>query len=474
MKKVSGSNFYQINSASLEKIKIAATGAGTANATRNPFDSARRVDHQILKPGEAELWQIKEFLQHEQGIATNAFGILHAEEIKEKGHDGSISKKIRLYVRSSPDGRDDGFFAKFKYENQQRRAAEVLASLAKAYQSAATSPQAGHPKDDALQRLITQSASLDIETIASCIQDVAFGIEAEKLKQSTAATEEHNRMREHLKGKLPGRANDEGRINANEAAQNLKEFGFKAAEVRAFHKLVNNIMDGKGRTDDEDEYAIRKFQDHWLRGCERRTDTGKSFRALICSNPEYQRWNTIVHCLARCAKSKFDFDAYYHKDYIMLPSIKDMDWSKARRDEGITYDLMKIMHEEAGKNNTFECENSARSGQKLFAAKRCRISPQQNTLELQQKAYLARMYKSITDGHVESGSAWVLTPLFNYTENTIDQCIAIMLRPFKSAFEAGKTSLEVDIFSADHRITDKFDKAWEKLRASNKMEFSLS
>ncbi|MFL6715986.1 MAG: hypothetical protein ACJ8G3_06445 [Burkholderiaceae bacterium] len=460
------SKVYQIDYESFNKLRsvkarqaplLAPHDAGTLPAHTS---SSATVPH-ALKPGEAELWQINQFLQAEQA-RTDANSTIHAQ-IRCDDSCGN-KKTIRLYIRSKAESCNDSLIDRFKYGYEQLQAAVLFTTLGRAYRNASTSPQACHTKNDSVERLINWVISPNMESITSWTQALALSIENDRFQKNSEQRDQHKKMLSIVSNSLQPRSPGEETITSESATKELKKYGFKSSEVTAFHKLVDNLVDGE-KTDEEHEYQIHNFWMRWVGICERETNNfGKDFRRLICGSSELQRWNIVAHHLANRMEPKFDLRSYAGFDRVMVPNVEEMIWPEVieAKDKGETHALVTKMHEDAYRNRGIEIK---RFGfQKLVAAESCVISAEQTQLTPQQRAFLKRSYAT-SAGFEDS---CLLTPLFNYTDNTIDQCIAIMIGPFKGALEKGQPLPRVGIFSSDSRISKKFNEAMEKLATTGR------
>lgn len=465
MDKTKFQGIYQIDYESFNRLRSVGAKPAPLRAPRNAGASPARTSSKAtvqhdLNAGEAELWQINQFLQAEQSARTGVNGILHAKIARDKIRGNR--QTIKLYIRSEADSRHDGFIAAFKYKREQQQAIELLRTLAKAYKgasTASTSPQACRSKNDSLENLINQAISPNIESLAACTQAIALTIEDDKFQKSAEQRDQHNKMRSVVGKNLPTRVLNEETMTPESAATELEEYGFKSTEVTAFHKLVDNLVNGREKTDEEHEYQIRRFWMQWVGICELgANNTRKDFRRLICKSPEFQRWNLVAHHLADRIEPKFNLLSYAGFDRVMVPSVEVMVWPELieAKDKGKTHDLVAEMHEDAYRNRRMEIKKFG--SQKLFAAEGCVISADQTKLTPQQRGFLKKSYATIASFE----DSCLLTPLFNHTDSTIDQCIAIMIGPFRGASEKGKPLPRVGIFSADPRISGKFNEALEE------------
>ena len=89
---------------------------------------------------------------------------------------------------------------------------------------------------------------------------------------------------------------------------------------------------------------------------------------------------------------------------------------------------------------------------------KCNIS----CVPLSMHIYLKQTYESVFGHKAIFAKTIILTPLFNYTEDTIDECIDLMLAPAKKEGKPGE-NLRLGISTPDPRIRLKFTNAVHKL-----------
>lgn len=80
-------------------------------------------------------------------------------------------------------------------------------------------------------------------------------------------------------------------------------------------------------------------------------------------------------------------------------------------------------------------------------------------LNPEQEVELFSVYQKFINTAVKEKREIVLTPIFNYTENTIDRCIDAMITPIVTQKAIGAELPEIRFFSSDPRITEKFNLA---------------
>nr|WP_217344973.1 hypothetical protein [Noviherbaspirillum sp. L7-7A]MBV0879181.1 hypothetical protein [Noviherbaspirillum sp. L7-7A] len=472
MEKVDNSRksvFCELDYASIKNLNQKATASESALKNR-PLTNDE-TQQAKLNPGEAELWQINTFFQREKELQPNTELVLHAERVNYKRADGAKVEKIRFYARpksEKTEKTEQGFFAFFdnlinqgkKNHSDQNQADNTVADLAKAYMDA-TGVTASRPTlHSSLDRLIQRSASAATGSIAPDLMVVATAIGNEKFKNPTGlALAKKSDFRDAVLAELNISHNGCPIVAEQRMLEDLASFGFQKKEVIAFQQLVDNIVSNKN-TDEEDLYAIGTFRKQWIAFHDSKSPAGQKFRDFVWDNSTCQVWNTVAHRLAERPAPTFDFNAHAKGDVIMVPEVEHI---QTLPGESTLREIVDKLHSDASKENQaqFTKINSG-GGKVLVAAKSCHIDEMQYQLRTTQHAYLKQTYESVFGHKAASAETIILTPLFNYTEDTIDECIDIMLAPAKKERKPGE-NLRLGIFTPDPRIRLKFNTAVHKL-----------
>lgn len=456
--------FYELDYTSIKNLNQKAPASASASALDAHSSTNGKPEQKKLNPGEAELWQINMFFQREKELQPNTELILHANRINYKRANGAKVEKIRFYVRPKIE---KGFFAFFdnlinqkKNLDAQNLADSTLANLAKAYK-ASSHVIASHPTlNSTLDHLIQRSASPASGCIARHLIVIATAIGNEKFGTPTeTALAKKVAFRDAMLAELRISYLELPVVTEKKTLENLTYFGFQKKDIMAFQRLVNDIV-GKANSDEEDLYAIDRFQKQWVALHDSNSPGGQKFRDFVWDNPTYQVWSMVAHRLAERPAPTFDFNAHANGDVIMVPKVEHI---QTLPGESTLREIVDKLHSDASKKNRpqFTKINSG-GGKVLVAAKSCHIDEMQYQLRNTQHTYLKQTYESVFGHKAVSAKTIILTPLFNYTEDTIDECIDIMLAPAKKEGKPGE-NLKLEISTPDPRIRLKFNNAVHKL-----------
>lgn len=463
-------NRYRIESRSIENQKTVGPASVTAGmSAHNRLETGKAASHAV-DPVESQLCQLNDFLQMERKRLPDTEWVLHARRTKA----GWMEREgIQLYVRPKVEGFFAGLLDHVINGGEQRRAAKLVSTLAGAYVESAHQ-KASCPAFLAphLARLKAPGACVDKASALSLKKLARTIIEEKRGKPGASAIERQNSMRGNVRLDLnPNGARDIELVSAQQALKELQPFGFNEAEINAFRELVYDIVHHKNKGD-EDLYPLRKFQKKWIRQCDLDSEAGKKFRELICKNPCYRAWNLVTLHLGGRTAPKFDLRTYRNFGYVMVPPTDALVWSEEVSDGGKMHEMIGMLHENSmlkGKTQSlsFKESNSSYYRQMLYAATSCVIGSKQAELEPAQRDHLDAAYRSVFPDGRDRSDLILLTPLFNYTEKTIDACVTAMLRPLMIDIENGHPFSMVEIFTNDPRISAKFYEARRTLQVRN-------
>lgn len=453
---------YQFDYGSI-KNRNKGVGAATPEAKgSNTHVTNKGAIQQKLRLGEAELWQLNQVVQEQKRGNPNVEFVLHAKRIK----GGAKTGQIRLYHRPKEECEKAGFLAKMQSVREQRLAAEVIARLASTFKSSSRELTASCPTLAAsLESLTKPSASLTTNFLSAHLQNVAIKIETAKLDSSTKPMpakqiDVRNKLRKELHDFYDSNTPT---VDLKKALYDLASFNFQSEEIKAFQELVSNVNNGR-ESSQEDLYAIQKFRTQWVAISDSGTVEGKKFREFTRENPEYHAFSMVAYGLENRPAPMFDLSLYAGFDVVMLPMIEQMQ----PLNDPAEQEVVKKLHADSKPYASKKLGKSIFKKQTLVAAERCVIAPEQVKLLPNQQIHLLKNYTKVIADSGDLDQKVILTPLFNYTENTIDDCVKHMLRPVKMAWEqekkTGKGNLKVDIFSSDPRISKKFYEALRDLK----------
>lgn len=461
-------NSYRIDQRSIEKQKTAGPASFPAGMPAHTGLETGTTALHAADQVERQLCQLNDFLQTERKRLPDTEWVLHAKRTKA----GWMEREgITLYIRPKAEGFFNVLFDRIINGGEQRRAAKVISTLAGAYAAGSPHRKASCPAFLApdLAKLKAPGACVDSASARS-LKKLARTIAEEKRGRPGApAIERQSSMRGKVRSDLnSNRAHGTVLVGEQQAIKDLQPFGFKPAEIEAFGKLVLDIVNDENKGN-EDLYSLRKFQKEWIRQCDLDTDDGKKFREFICKNPCYRAWNLVTLHLADRTAPKFDLRSYRNFGHIMVPPTNALVWSEEVNDGGKMHEMIGTLHENSrlkGKTQSlsFKESNFSYYRQMIYAATSCVISSEQTELEPAQRNHLDEAYRSVFPDSRDGSELILLTPLFNYTEKTIDACVAAMLRTLRVDLENGNPLSKVDIFSNDPRIKAKFYEARRTLQ----------
>lgn len=470
MEKVKKSpGFYELDYTSIKNLNQKAPALSSALDARSLTNA--KTQQEKLNPGEAELWQINAFLQSEKELQPDTEFVLHAERVNYKRADGAKVEKIRFYTRPRTEETEEtekGFFAFLdnlinkdrKNQDDKNLANSTLAALAKAYKAAAGATASRPTLRSSLDRLIQRSASPASGSIALDLKVVATAIGNEKYERATeSALAESSTFRDAMLAEISISYNKFQDFAERKTLEDLTSFGFQMTEIMAFDRLVSNIM-GKKNGDEENLHAIDRFQKHWIALHDNNSPSGQKFRDFVWSDPTHIVWSMVAYRLAGRPAPTFDLNAHAKGDVIMVPEVE---YIQALPGETTMRETISKLHSDATEKNCPQFAKTNFEGEKiLVAAKGCAIDENQHLLYSYQHTYIQRAYESIFAHKATTARTIILMPLFNYTENTINDCIDIMLAPAREIFKRGE-KLTLGISTRDPRIKLKFDNAVYKL-----------
>lgn len=470
MEKVKKSpGFYELDYTSIKNRnqKAPASSALDARSLTNA-----KTQQKKLNPGEAELWQINAFLQSEKELQLDIELVLHAERVNYERSDGAKVEKIRFYTRPKIEKTEEtkkGFFAfldnlinkdkknqEKKNQDDKNLANSTLAGLAKVYKAAAGVTASRPTLHSSLDRLIQRSASPASGSIAPDLMVVATAIGNEKYKRATeTALAESSTFRDAMLAEINISYNEFQGFAERKTLEDLTSFGFQMTEIMAFDRLVSNIT-GRKNGDEENLHAIDRFRKQWIALHDNNSPGGQKFRDFVWNDPTHIVWSMVAHRLAGRPAPTFDLNAHAKGDVVMVPEVK---YIQAFPGETTMRETISKLHSDATEKNCPQFAKTNFEGEKiLVAAKGCVIDENQYLLYSYQHTYIQRAYESVFAHKAATARTIILMPLFNYTENSIDDCIDIMLAPAREVVRRGE-KLSLGISTPDPRIKMKFDNA---------------
>lgn len=460
LKKAAG--FYDLDHASINDLNTKATVPASASGSSTSSNGKKKQEE--LKPGEAQLWQINAFLQSEKKRQPGTELVLYAKRVSYERADERKIEKIRFYSRPKAEKGLLAFLDNLIHQDERKLAVGILADVANAYKASAGKLTASYPElAPSLHSLTQPSASADTGSMERHLWTVAGAIEKEKLEGALAQQSGfRNAVREELKILFTG--SDIPVIDSQKALNDFQPFAFHPRKVAIFQRFVDGIISARSKGEKglsaEDLSAINDFQRMWVKLSESDSPEGQRLRDLVWDNPAYHAFGVVAYRLAKRPAPTFDFDAHHKGDVVMVPEIEHVQALSGTANTKIVRRTIRELHAAASKTGSAQfTELTISRKQVLVAAKNCVISPEQTGVSHSQFQYLKRTYESVFAHKAGSARTVILTPLFNYTKNTIDECISIMLQPLKTAREKGMKLPLVGVFSVDPRIRSKFQDA---------------
>lgn len=457
------------------------------------------VPSTLSEKDQAQLWQLNAFVQAERkDLPKDVDGVFHAKKTEHKNADGTKVSRIDLYIRPKAHG-IFSFFDSLIYGKEQKLAADILVPLINRAPTAcpsansASAPQYRTPSNGSQAR----QASVQVHSIASSLKTIADRITADKLKPT--GKNDPLGKQDSLRNAVRAQAEfsqwdaNANTLNDSDLTKTLEGFGFKAEGITTFESIANAIARNHA-IENIPMAALHEFWMTWVATCNRADEAGKfskagkDFRKFICNHEKLRAWNVLAHHLARQPQPKFDLSAYASYRRVMVPDVDDMIWPEASQDHGATHAIARSLHAkagktiakifeakaaesknenllaEAGKKVMLEGEPTPDNEQQLFAAYRKFFNSKPNSLSAADETYLSNAYAQFISSSIDANESFLLTPLFDYEEATIEACIATMLAPIDKALKEGKSLPDIGIFSTDSRISTRFNEELDKLK----------
>ena len=309
-------------------------------------------------------------------------------------------------------------------------------------------------------------------------------------QQKNIAMEKHNGMRTRIaledeffqwKPNYGEPEFDEAHSHLPDLPETLKGLG--PQKLEAFSKFVDDIKTLK-RTSPECTQAISEFCDIWADCFNRKDKAGDDFRNVINGSSQLRAWNIVAHYIAlrddpyvvseekNSAFTSRDLDSeaqhtcpfhpammnlrhYGDNTRIMIPPLEEVYLPQETSDEQALVHALKAADKSLRENN----EPIEINKQVLTICGKFELSTDSESLTPVQEAEIFAIYQKVISDAVQAGQKIVLTPIFNYTEKTIDRCIdAIVTSILTQQSLVGKLP-EIRFFSSDPRIGNKLDLA---------------
>ena len=471
----------------------------------------------------AQLWQLNRIVQSIH--ANNPDSILHAKRTRRvNGQDGcaKIVEIVVLYARPRPEGRIASFFHNIWYSKEQDLAAQVLSTLSVAGKVQGAVPAAAHA---GLNMLAGQKKApkmiLHIKWCRGHLQKISDAIAMDRLAMTEVLSEKGSAVRKRIRSEFSSREEncnlpDEAKalLGSAERCDTHHEFlpyDFVDREIQAFQQLVEDIRSKRDSSTDAE--VILDFCIRWAAHYE----GSLPFKELVHGSDKYRAWNVVAQYVAyrkhdfikqeagavssplpfhkqdypQPAKvravqpldqeveniwtgqaSKFRLADYTEYDRVLAPPRQD--WAPlAMIGEQESTLFAAALHRQVGADDSFHSQQGIREGQLLFAARSVDIAPEQAALTADQEKHLRLAYRNFIEESVTSDTSFVLTPLFNYTVQTIDACIACMLAPLELGLRLKQPLPKVVIFTTDERVRRKFDAKLDTLQRQARHEQTM-
>ena len=473
-------------------------------------NSAKRMEvakHSAYESFRNQFLEINKFVQSSNGLGSN--NVLHAFYKQSTAHDGKKTQEIILYSRPRSSNLITRFFDWVLYSDQEHLAQRFLLKfLACAPTFELSNFSEGQNGSSGINK-VTDNATVWIKSMrgigqhslgkenlskVKCSSVYFLEIAKELRRQIEEETKETKARNDNMIECIafeddffqwqPDRRNGELDAPWNSASQlpeELKIFGTE--KIKAFDEFINDIK--KLNSSSINPGRISRFSDFciaWVNLFNRKDRQGDCFRNTINKNSQLRAWNVAAHYLALrdhpyiVQKEKNPYAA-------IIPVNSELQGYRAPFDPAIMnlqhYDdtahvmislstdiyfpetavnRQETLHAIANMDKQVPGEDKSIKFNKQVLTV-CRLIDISNDINPIQEAELFSAYQKFINTAIKEKKEIILTPIFNYTENTIDRCIDAMITPIVTQRTVEAELPEIRLFSSDPRITEKFNQA---------------
>jgi hypothetical protein len=272
---------------------------------------------------------------------------------------------------------------------------------------------------------------------------------------------------------------DRSHKETSELPEELKHFG--SEKIKGFEDFLKDIKElNLGPASAERTSEFSAFCATWVSCFNKKDKQGDEFRNAINRSSQLRAWNVAAHYIAlrdhpyiiqkeanphtiviASAEASQRYNApfnpammnlQHYKDsaYIMISPLNEI-YCKKRDEQTVIREPNNVDEKNPQGYKSIQFNN-----QVLKSFRPLNISEYLNP---EQEAELFSAYQEFINTAAEANKEIVLTPIFNYTENTIDRCIDAMITPIVTQRAIGTKLPEIRFFSSDPRITEKFNLA---------------
>jgi hypothetical protein len=449
--------------------------------------------------------KINDFVQSSED--ANRRNILHGYCKKSLDNEGNEQEEIIIYTRPRSANLITRFFDWVLYSEQEDFAQKFLLRFLASAPTMKPSDLSESQETENQIKKLSECAAVWINSMKGIGQHALAKKNLSIVKNSSkhfleAAKQLRNEIKEEMEERerknrimlncialedqffqwKPNHENTEIERSHNEISklpEELKNFG--SEKIKRFEDFLKDIKElSLGPASAERTSEFSAFCATWVSCFNKKDKQGDEFRNAINRSSQLRAWNVAAHYIAlrdhpyiiekeanphtiviapEEASPRYyapfnpammNLQHYKDSAYIMISALNEI-YCKKRDEQTAIRETNNVDEKNPQGYKSIQFNN-----QVLKSFRPLNIIEDFNP---KQEAELFSAYQEFIKTAAKENQEIVLTPIFNYTENTIDRCIDAMIKPIVTQRAIGAELPEIRFFSSDPRITEKFNLA---------------